>query len=197
VPTKYYDGLTDKLPAGVTILQLSGRWAHTLPCPTHASSHCDSLYLTLPLVYIYIYLSPPSLPSLTYPSANDVKDLVVELQEETGAAAVVIDFFKVQHIDYTGVAGLRELLDELREDGTGIYAANVLPRVEVMLHRGKVLHRITLCTSVPAAINTAHSDIVEKATHPSTARLSEEDGGNDPTQRLLGNMPPSNYAGVN
>ena len=152
--------------------------------PDHIFRATQSPFLSLPT---------PPLPSLTYPSTNDVKDMIVELQEETTAAGVVIDFTKVQHMDYTGAAGLRDLVGDLEEDGAVIYAANVLPHVELVMQRAKVLHRLTLCSSVTSAITAAHADVVEKGSR----RAAAVGESNDPTQRLLGNMPPSDYSAVN
>lgn len=110
---------------------------------------------------------------------------------DTHAAALVIDLIKVQHIDYTGVLGMREMVAEMRALGATVVLANVLPHVASMLRRGQICaEEVAICASVTEAVTLAAADVAERG--GTSAAQSAANGSrrshvrtDDPHQPLL------------
>lgn len=99
--------------------------------------------------------------SIRYPSIDYISEQITELSSSVDhPTKVVLDFSRVNMIDYTVVQGLSDLMVDLRRAGVKAAFANVLPSIKEQLNKGDI-YQLRMFDSVQDAIWSLAENTVE------------------------------------
>nr|XP_054762460.1 sodium-independent sulfate anion transporter-like [Lytechinus pictus] len=100
--------------------------------------------------------------SIRYPSIDYISEQITQLSYSVDhPTKLVLDFYRVNMIDYTVVQGLSDLMVDLRRAGVRAAFANVLPSIKEQLNKGDI-YQLQIYDSVQDAVWSLAEDVEEE-----------------------------------